>query len=90
MGKKSEARKTERVLALERDRYECQVCAYPYGLQVHHIIHRSKGGCDKVDNYITLCCDCHLIVHNKLKSLIPSGSDIGKFKHIILLVKRGV
>jgi 5-methylcytosine-specific restriction endonuclease McrA len=87
MGAKSEEQKSNRKLAIARDQCQCRVCSAPWGLQFHHIIHKSKGGHDTVDNLITLCSDCHLIVHNQLKSLIKSGVDVLKYRYIILLLK---
>ncbi|UNL38903.1 HNH endonuclease, partial [Lactobacillus delbrueckii] len=40
----------------------CQLC-HKHGegvkLVVHHIVYRSQGGTNRVDNLITLCTDCH-------------------------------
>ena len=87
MGIKSEKRKSTRKQAIARDSCQCRVCGSPHGLQVHHIVHKSKGGHDTLDNLITLCSDCHLIVHNQLRSLIKSGVDVIKYRYIILLIK---
>ena len=47
---------------LARDEYTCQLC-HKHGegvkLVVHHIVYRSQGGTDRVDNLITLCTNCH-------------------------------
>ena len=47
---------------LARDKYTCQLC-HKHGegvkLVVHHIVYRSQGGTDRVDNLITLCTNCH-------------------------------
>jgi hypothetical protein len=60
--------------ALHRDGYTCQVCKKSKcRLEVHHILERSKGGCDDVDNLITLCKDCHDKVHNKEIDLKKKG-----------------
>lgn len=54
---------------LERDNWECQKCGAKGGnygnksLHVHHIIPKSKGGDDEVDNLISLCKDCHESQH---------------------------
>jgi 5-methylcytosine-specific restriction endonuclease McrA len=87
MGFKSDQRKSTRKMAIVRDSNQCQVCDSVYSLQVHHVVHKSKGGMDTLDNLITLCSDCHLIVHNQLKSLVKSGIDVLRFKHIIILLK---
>lgn len=50
--------------ALFRDKYTCQACkAQNVRLEVHHIVYRSQGGTDDLDNLITLCEDCHNGVH---------------------------
>lgn len=41
----------------------CQVCGRTYGLHVHHIIPRSRGGGDTPDNLVTLCYECHDKAH---------------------------
>lgn len=51
----------ERYFVFARDNYTCQCCGKSKDkiLQTHHIIYRSNGGTDRVDNLITLCTDCH-------------------------------
>lgn len=52
--------------ALFRDKYTCQACkAKNIRLEVHHIIYRSQGGTNDLDNLITLCEHCHDGVHKK-------------------------
>ena len=65
--------------ALFRDKYTCQCCGAKHTrLEVHHIIYRSKGGKDDLDNLITLCEDCHKKVHageitiNKKRKKLPN------------------
>jgi len=60
---------------LERDNYTCQRCGYDPGctgrsvpLQAHHIVPRSDGGADSLDNLITLCRSCHGVQHPKNES----------------------
>jgi len=48
---------------LIRDNYTCQICGNKKNLEVHHIIPRSKGGTNVVENGITLCKNCHKAVH---------------------------
>ena len=70
---------------LNRDDYTCQCCKTKKGtLHAHHIIYRSQGGADTLDNLITLCEECHRKLHNgelvsfesKLK-----GKKKGQLKH---------
>lgn len=35
-----------------------------YGNQAHHILPRSKGGGDHVDNLAWVCQPCHTWIHN--------------------------
>jgi 5-methylcytosine-specific restriction endonuclease McrA len=48
----------------ERDHHKCRGCgkdmdwSYEW-IDVHHVVHRGKGGSDDLDNLILLCRDCH-------------------------------
>ena len=48
---------------LRRDRWRCQSCGAMSNLEVHHKQFRSHSGHDSEENLITLCSDCHLILH---------------------------
>ena len=55
-----------KMYVFSRDEYTCQVCkrkkdANGEGLKLHahHIIYRSRGGSDRVNNLLTVCTDCH-------------------------------
>jgi len=48
---------------LERDGWRCQGCGAMHQLQVHHKEFRSHSGDDSEENLITLCDDCHRLVH---------------------------
>ena len=51
---------TVKQFVLTRDNYTCQVCKQKGSkLKVHHIIYRSLGGTNTVDNLITVCAECH-------------------------------
>ena len=63
-----------RAHALDRDEYTCQYCGKKNKrLEVHHIIYRSNGGSDDLDNLITLCEDCHKDIHDGAKKLKLKG-----------------
>ena len=50
--------------ALVRDNYTCQCCGKKNcRVEAHHIVFRSKNGSNALENYITLCEDCHKAVH---------------------------
>ena len=57
----------ERYFVFARDNYTCQVCGKSKDkiLQIHHIIYRSNGGSNRVDNLITVCTDCHTSENHK-------------------------
>ena len=50
---------------LRRDGWRCQNCGGRSDLQVHHINARSHFGDDSEPNLITLCANCHRLVHQK-------------------------
>lgn len=70
---------------LARDKYTCQCCKTKKGtLHVHHIIYRSKGGSDEIENLITLCEYCHKKLHKgKLKEFETKlhGTRRGQLNH---------
>ncbi|AUX09866.1 restriction endonuclease [Halalkaliarchaeum desulfuricum] len=65
-----------RIRTLKQDKWECQKCGKrggPYGnerVDVHHIVPKSKGGEDRINNLITLCHSCHEKEHGHT---IPTG-----------------
>jgi len=52
--------------AWERDRGICQGCGryVPEVSPPHHIVYRSRGGEDVLENMVTLCNECHYKVHH--------------------------
>ena len=48
---------------LRRDGWKCQLCGATSSLEVHHQRLRSHGGDDSEQNLITLCTQCHSLVH---------------------------
>ena len=52
-----------RLLALQRDNYECGNCKSNKNLHVHHIVPLSRGGSNNLSNLRTLCEDCHKKLH---------------------------
>ena len=50
---------------LRRDGWRCQVCGTMENLQIHHQQFRSHAGADVEANLITLCADCHSMVHQR-------------------------
>ena len=63
-----------RLATLMRDRFTCKACsAKNTKLEAHHIIFRSQGGKDTLDNLITLCSSCHKKVHSGKITLDAKG-----------------
>ena len=56
------------MFVLARDHCTCQLCkgeSKDKKLEVHHIIYKSNGGSDDINNLITLCSKCHKTIHKK-------------------------
>ena len=71
-----------RAHALDRDKYTCQCCGKKHTrLEVHHIIYRSNGGSDDLDNLITLCEDCHSNIHDGIKTLELKGKKKSNLRY---------
>jgi type II secretory ATPase GspE/PulE/Tfp pilus assembly ATPase PilB-like protein len=50
----------------QRDGFKCRHCSDRNGIHPHHVIYRSQGGQDVLNNLITLCAQCHLIgIHQR-------------------------
>ena len=67
----------------ERDNYSCQnpmcsgvsmIDSYP-----HHIVFKSQSGEDVIDNLITVCMECHDLIHKRKlfvnKDMVFSGNN---------------
>ena len=64
---------------LSRDNYTCQICGKTHTrLEVHHIILRSEGGSNRMDNLAVLCKDCHAKVHT---GELDFTKKVKSFKH---------
>ncbi len=53
----------KRKAVYRRDGWRCALCDDTAGLQVHHLIPRSRGGSDSKMNLVTLCWRCHAAAH---------------------------
>src|ERR1035438_528252 len=50
---------------LQRDGWRCQSCGAMVNLEVHHREFRSRSGEDSEGNLITMCAECHAILHTQ-------------------------
>lgn len=48
----------------EQDIVRCKVCGQ-IAADIHHIVYRSQGGTDDIENLIELCRKCHDLAHAK-------------------------
>lgn len=53
----------QRKAIYRRDGYRCALCDSTQYLQIHHYIHRGKGGSNSPHNLICLCHCCHAQAH---------------------------
>ena len=56
-------RNKKRQAVYRRDGWRCALCDSQKYIQIHHVVKRSEGGGDEMQNLITLCSDCHALVH---------------------------
>ena len=80
--------------ALVRDKYTCQCCGKKNcRVEAHHIVFRSKNGSNDLENYITLCEDCHKAVHSgeielklkgKRKSTLRYATQMSIIRNMLL------
>jgi hypothetical protein len=52
-------------LVLQKFNYRCANCGRWIGLQIHHVVHRSKGRRDLPENLLCFCALCHGQIHGK-------------------------
>lgn len=68
MDRNIEGWKELRLICYARDKYECQKCfkKCKKDIQAHHMIPRSYGGPDVLQNLVTLCKSCHVKVERRI------------------------
>lgn len=52
--------------ALKKSGFKCSVCNRDDELNVHHKTYKNRG-CEKIDDLVVLCRNCHSIFHGKLE-----------------------
>lgn len=54
-----------RRIVLDRDGYRCAVpgCDHDLWLELHHVVHRSRGGTNEPSNLVSLCSAHHAMLH---------------------------
>ena len=77
MGIQSIGRKRNMALPTElstacfkRDGYRCRHCGDSNGIHPHHVVYRSHGGKDALNNLLTLCWQCHRATHDGKLSIV--------------------
>lgn len=60
-----------RARVLERDRFKCRGCGKSPD-EIHHIIFRSQGGKDTMENLVALCRSCHEQAHGRRQAPLPA------------------
>ena len=50
----------------------CSRCGATSNLHLHHIVPRSRGGSDAIENMTYLCADCHRLLHGNISGAIVS------------------
>lgn len=75
----------KRELVLRRDSFRCRICPmtelqhyhhYERGLDVHHI--DGDTGNNRMNNLVTVCCECHHKKHPNRKWIRKFGLVVGK------------
>jgi 5-methylcytosine-specific restriction endonuclease McrA len=59
-----------KLFVFERDDWKCRRCNGNEGISPHHIFYRSEGGSHHPENLVTLCFDCHRLVHEKKVTVV--------------------
>ena len=62
----SDAWKRKRIVRLKEDGFSCQLCGAKTNLNVHHLTYKHLG-CERPDELMTLCRNCHAKVHEYMK-----------------------
>ena len=58
------------------DKPECYFCNRQDILEKHHIIPKSMGGKNDIENILSLCPNCHRILHKSMKLTLVSNNKL--------------
>jgi 5-methylcytosine-specific restriction endonuclease McrA len=61
---------------LKRDGYKCTLCESTIKLHVHHIVSRKDEGQNNKENLITVCKECHLMLHEDSPHIVRFMSKL--------------
>lgn len=80
----------KRYYVFSRDNYTCRVCKKQnQRLKLHHIVFKSKGGTDSVDNLITVCENCHSSENHQeggiLYNWMMKRKSVGSYKDAVFM-----
>ena len=64
-----------------RDKKRCKLCRYNRIVNIHHIIPRHNDGKNKLNNLITLCPNCHSLVHQNIIKIYSLDNIIDSKKN---------
>lgn len=72
----------DKAVARLADGNKCRCCNSRNNLQVHHIKYRSEGGTNDKENLITVCVECHGLVHSNKKQYQPLLFELVELRSI--------
>ena len=59
-----------------RDQWKCRHCNDRNGVHPHHVIYKSHGGEDAMDNLVTICAGCHRAHHDGKLKITAGGKTL--------------
>ena len=62
----------------EQDLIMCEMGFLAPATDIHHILFKSQGGTDEIDNLVALCRDCHDAAHGKIPGKTLSRETLFK------------
>jgi len=65
-----------KVLAHSRHRCQRPGCGHTRFLEVHHLVPRSRGGSNDLDNLVCLCSGCHKLLHEKKTGFLVKSPQV--------------